>query len=81
MGKLATLTAKSQITIPAEIRRKLGIGPGDRLLLELEEGRAILKPLKGTFAQQMVGLGQEVWEAEGGAEGYLEQEREAWARD
>ena len=32
----ATLSSKSQLVLPAEIRRKFGIQPGDRLIVELE---------------------------------------------
>ncbi|HHI76641.1 MAG TPA: AbrB/MazE/SpoVT family DNA-binding domain-containing protein, partial [Gammaproteobacteria bacterium] len=32
----ATLSSRSQLVLPAEIRRKLGIRPGDRVVIELE---------------------------------------------
>ncbi len=35
----STITAKGQTTIPAEIRRKLDLKPGDRILYLEEEGR------------------------------------------
>ena len=35
----STVTAKGQTTIPAEIRRKLDLKPGDRILYLEEEGR------------------------------------------
>jgi AbrB family looped-hinge helix DNA binding protein len=37
----ATLTSKGQITIPIQIRRKLGLKPGQ--LLEFDEGAPYLK--------------------------------------
>ncbi len=41
----ATLTSKGQITIPADIRHRLGIGTGDRLeFVELAEGGFAIKP-------------------------------------
>lgn len=39
----ATVTAKGQVTIPAEIRRALGIRPHDRVRLEVEGGRLTLR--------------------------------------
>lgn len=39
----ATVTAKGQVTIPAEIRRALGIRPHDRVRLELSDGRLTLR--------------------------------------
>ena len=42
-----TATTKGQIVIPAEMRRKLGIKEGTRILLELDEnaGLIVLKPI------------------------------------
>jgi antitoxin PrlF len=39
-----TLTQKGQVTIPQEIRSRLGIKPGDRVRFELEGDRAIITP-------------------------------------
>ncbi len=38
MKKQAKVTSKGQITIPIEIRRALGVGPGDRLVFENHAG-------------------------------------------
>jgi AbrB family looped-hinge helix DNA binding protein len=46
----AAVTTKGQITIPIEVRVKLGIKPGDRVLfLENEKGEVILKPKTGSL--------------------------------
>ena len=38
----ATVTTKGQITIPADVRRRLGLEPGDRVeFVEMEGGFAI----------------------------------------
>jgi AbrB family looped-hinge helix DNA binding protein len=43
----ATLTSKGQITIPLEVRRKLGLKPGDRIDFVLEKsGEVLLKARK-----------------------------------
>jgi len=34
----ATVTSKGQITVPVEIRRSLGVKPGDKLRFEPQEG-------------------------------------------
>jgi AbrB family looped-hinge helix DNA binding protein len=34
----ATVTSKGQITVPVEIRRSLGIKPGDKIRFEQQEG-------------------------------------------
>jgi antitoxin PrlF len=43
---MAKVTSKGQVTIPNEIRKKLGISKDDRIDFILEEGRAVLVPVK-----------------------------------
>ena len=44
----AAVTSKGQITIPLEVRKKLGLKPGDRVrFIEGEHGEYILKPKTG----------------------------------
>jgi antitoxin PrlF len=45
----ATLSERGQITIPAKIRRRLGVGPNDKIAIIFRENEVILKPLKGTI--------------------------------
>lgn len=40
--ELAKVTSKGQITIPIEIRKKLGLREGDKVLLVEEQGRVIM---------------------------------------
>ena len=39
----AKLTEKYQITIPSSIRRTLGMRKGDRLVLEVEDGKVVMR--------------------------------------
>lgn len=43
---LSTVTVKGQVTIPKEIRDQLKIHPNDKVDFILEEGRAILVPVR-----------------------------------
>jgi AbrB family looped-hinge helix DNA binding protein len=46
----AAVTSKGQITIPIEVRKKLGLKPGDRVsFVEGEHGEMILKPKSGSI--------------------------------
>lgn len=45
------VTAQGQISVPAEVRRKLGIGPGSILEWE-EEGDAIVVRKAGQYSSQ-----------------------------
>ena len=40
--ELAKVTSKGQITIPVDIRRKLGVKEGDKILFVEEQGRIIM---------------------------------------
>ena len=37
------LSSKSQIVVPAEVRRKLGLKPGDEIIVEVEGDHAVLR--------------------------------------
>lgn len=37
------LTAQGQISVPAEVRRKLGVGPGSVLEWEEDDGRVVVR--------------------------------------
>jgi len=39
----ATITSKGQITIPASVRKALGLEAGDRVVFRLEDGRALIQ--------------------------------------
>ena len=40
------ISEKGQMTLPAAIRRKLGIAPGTDVELEVREGEVVVRPLK-----------------------------------
>ena len=48
MKSAATLTSKGQLTIPAEIRKRLGLQQGDRVEFAMEDGETIIRPAKRT---------------------------------
>jgi len=74
----ATLTDKYQITIPAEMRRRLGLAAGDVVVLALEGGQVVLRAERGGWTAASRGLGAELWRREGGGEAAVERERESW---
>ncbi len=45
----ATLTSKGQITVPVEIRNRLGLQAGDRLDFQLKEGKVELTKVTGSL--------------------------------
>lgn len=73
----AKLTEKYQITIPTEVRRRLGLQAGDLVYLSLEGDRVVLRGTRGGWTEASRGLGAEMWRKEGGVAA-IERERESW---
>ena len=48
MERQARITSKGQITVPREVRRVLGVGPGDRLLFESDKRGIRVRPVRTT---------------------------------
>jgi len=46
MKRQARITSKGQITVPHEIRRALGVRPGDKLLFERDGGGMRVRPVR-----------------------------------
>ncbi|MCL4545085.1 MAG: type II toxin-antitoxin system PrlF family antitoxin [Chloroflexi bacterium] len=47
---LTTVTQRGQVTIPAEVRRLLGVKPRDKVAFTIAEGRVELAPARFTLA-------------------------------
>ena len=74
----STLTSKGQTTIPAEIREKLEMKPGDRLLYELQGDKIVVRVHPGVKAVfgMLKGKGKRL---PGGFEQERAVARQAWA--
>jgi antitoxin PrlF len=46
LKKQARITSKGQITVPHEIRRALGVRPGDKLLFEKDGNGVRVRPVR-----------------------------------
>lgn len=55
---ITKLSSKGQITIPKEVREKLDLGPGDRVLVEVAGHAAVIRPLEKP-SESMRGIGKE----------------------
>ena len=73
----AKLTDKYQITIPREVRRRLGLRAGDVIYLALEGENVVLRGARGGWTEATRGLGADLWQEEGGANA-IERERDSW---
>jgi antitoxin PrlF len=43
----ATITSKGQITIPQEVRQRLGLKQGDQVVFVTANGMTVMKPARG----------------------------------
>ena len=77
MPQTVKVSSRNQIALPSEARKKLGIRPGDRLLVEVQDGVLMLIPQPDDYVAAMAGLHREVWEGVD-ANAYLNEERNAW---
>jgi antitoxin PrlF len=46
MGHFSTISSKGQLTVPQEIRRRLGLAPGDRVEFVVEADRTVIRPAR-----------------------------------
>lgn len=72
---IATLSSKSQFVLPAEVRRKLGINPGDRLIVEVQGDRAVIRKAPSSDVQALSAYRSEIWK---GYAGELYEARDEW---
>jgi len=44
MARSSRISSKGQITVPLEVRKRLGVKPGDRVEFVFENSKAVLRP-------------------------------------
>ncbi|MEN8132412.1 MAG: AbrB/MazE/SpoVT family DNA-binding domain-containing protein [Pseudomonadota bacterium] len=58
---ITTLSSKSQMVLPAEIRRKLNMHPGDRLIIEVEGEHAVIRKAPVSDVEALAAYRSEAW--------------------
>ncbi len=71
------LGSRCQMVLPARVRKSLGVGEGDELLIMVIGGTAVIIPKPKSYADRLLGLRREVWEGICPDE-YVKGEREKW---
>jgi antitoxin PrlF len=46
MSPSSTISSKGQVTVPVEVRHRLGLKEGDRVEFAFEDGRTVLRPAR-----------------------------------
>lgn len=73
------VSGKYQIVIPKQIRAKIGLKRGDEVFISAsQDDQVIITKRPASIVDAMIGLGSDMWEKLGGAEKYLEGERNSW---
>ena len=80
MKAVVTLSSKNQIAIPKAARKKLSIGPGDQLILDVEKDSLVLKPKPKSYTKHLRGLHRSVWKGVDAVE-YVRKERMSWEKE
>ena len=73
------VSRKNQIAVPASVRRQLGIKSGDRLEVEVEDARVILRPRRCTALQELKRIAPEIWRGID-TDRYVDELRNEWSQ-
>ena len=74
----AKVSTKNQISLPSELRRTLGIAPGDRVAIVLEGDHAILRRRPAKASERLRGLGKGLY---GDPVEFVRRLRDEWDRE
>jgi AbrB family looped-hinge helix DNA binding protein len=80
MENVLTLNQKSQIVISKNIRKSLGLKPGDQLAATVEGNKIVLRPKPKSSASRLRGIGKGNWGSKTKIDAYLEKLRDEWER-
>jgi AbrB family looped-hinge helix DNA binding protein len=72
------VSRKNQIAVPAEVRRKLGIKPGDWLEVETKDHEVVLRPPARDALAELISIAPEIWRGID-TQTYLRELRDEWS--
>jgi AbrB family looped-hinge helix DNA binding protein len=73
------ISTKNQIVIPKEVRKALGVGAGDELVVVEKPGRIELVPRPKSYTKATLGLGKNIWKGVDAVK-YVKGERKTWEK-
>ena len=81
----STISSQNQVTIPAGVRKRLGLSAGKVLVWQLEQSvlgvpQAIAKPGTVEALRKLRGVAGDLYRKRGGGKQVLSIERDAWDR-
>jgi AbrB family looped-hinge helix DNA binding protein len=75
MNTMIKISSKYQIVIPREVREKLNLKAGDKLIIKANNEKIIIYPQPKNYAKYALGLGKEIWQGIDATE-YVRKQRE-----
>ncbi|NLK50833.1 MAG: AbrB/MazE/SpoVT family DNA-binding domain-containing protein [Syntrophomonadaceae bacterium] len=79
MKSTVTISSKRQITIPANMFRLLNLQQGQKLIVEVDEGRLIISPRPDSLTKELRGLTKGLFgKTASEIDDYLKKERDEW---
>ena len=76
---IVRISGKHQVVIPKEARKSLGLSAGDQLIVEVEDGKIVMRPRPKSYTDYMMGLGEKLWKGVDATK-YIRKERESWKK-
>ena len=74
-----TISSKNQITLPARLLREIGLKPGDKLAVDVEDGCLVLHPRPKDWVSYTAGSMKGVYgETKEDIDAYIEELRGEW---
>lgn len=77
MKAVVTVSPRFQIVIPKVVREAMNLRPGEKLRVEVEGDRIVLRPKPSRPARRLRGLHREIWEGVDPVT-YVRKERASW---
>jgi len=77
MAHFSTISSKGQVTVPQEIRKRLGLRTGDRVEFVVEEDRTVIRParLEDNPFKKLIGLAPPFPGGEAGIKAWIDDMR------
>jgi len=77
MKMMIKVSSKYQIVIPREVRDKLNLKVGDKLIIKANNEKIIIYLQPKSYAKYSLGLGKKIWQDIDATE-YVRKERQTW---
>lgn len=76
---VVTMSGKNQVVVPKEVRRELGLRPGDQLVFDIQDGEVLVLRRPNSYTEFGIGLGKHVWKGVDATD-FVRKERSTWER-